>query len=124
MATELFPIIVTADLQRSLRFYRDLLGGRVTYEFAGPDGKAAYVGLEIGTSHIGIGADPNAGRTTGRRIDLWVYSGDPDLTVERLRGAGVRVLQAPRDEPWGERVAKVEDPDGTHVYVAGKATRS
>lgn len=36
----------------------------------------------------------------------------------RLRVAGVPVLEEPRDQPWGERVARVEDPVGIEVHVA------
>ncbi|GAA0447829.1 hypothetical protein Ade02nite_60360 [Paractinoplanes deccanensis] len=44
---EVFPILTTPDLGRSLGFYRDLLGGKVTYQFP-PEGEPAYAGLEIG----------------------------------------------------------------------------
>lgn len=40
-ASELFPIVTTRDLRTALGFYRDLLGGRVNFEFPGPDGCAA-----------------------------------------------------------------------------------
>lgn len=58
MFTQLFPIIATADVGRALGFYQEQLGGTVGYEFAGADGEAAYVGMEIGTSHFGIGLEP------------------------------------------------------------------
>ena len=119
MATELFPIIATADMGRSLGFYRDLLGGTVSYEFAGPDGAPAYAGLDLGTSHLGIGHDP-AAAAAGRSVSLWIYTEEVDATIERLRGAGVAIIDEPRDQPWGERVAKVEDPDGIHVHVASR----
>jgi uncharacterized glyoxalase superfamily protein PhnB len=35
---------------------------------------------------------------------------DVDTRVERPRGAGVEVLKAPADMPWGERVAYVAAP--------------
>ena len=54
MATELFPILTTRNLDAALHFYRDLLGGRVTFEFPGPDGVAGYVGIELGRSHVGM----------------------------------------------------------------------
>jgi lactoylglutathione lyase len=117
MATELFPIIATTDLERSLAFYRDLLGGSVAYEFAGPDGKPSYVGVNLGSSHIGIGRDA-AASAGGRTVSLWVYAEDCDALVGRLRSAGVTILEEPVDQPWGERVARVEDPDGIHVHVA------
>ena len=50
--TSVFPIITTSDLAAALRFYRDLLGGTVTYEFTGPDGEPGYVGLDVGSTHM------------------------------------------------------------------------
>ena len=123
MATELFPIVVTSDLQRSLSFYRDLLGGVVTFEFPGPDGAPAYVALDVGASRVGIGQDPTA-IAGGGSVNLWVYADDCDTLVESLRRAGVPVLEEPRDEPWGERVAKVQDPDGVLVHIASRTARS
>jgi lactoylglutathione lyase len=58
---ELFPILATTDLPRALGFYRDLLGCHVSYRFP-PDGEPAYVGLELGPSQLGIGADPAGNR--------------------------------------------------------------
>jgi lactoylglutathione lyase len=120
MATELFPIISTTDIERSLRFYRDLLGGSVDFTFPGPDGTPAYVGANLGMSHIGIGQDPSAS-PRGRTVSLWVYTDDCDGLVEQMRAAGTPILEEPLDQPWGERVAKVEDPDGIVVHVANRA---
>jgi lactoylglutathione lyase len=123
MITSLFPIVSTSDLSRALAFYRDLLGGSVTYEFPGPDGEPGYVGLEVGTSHLGIGRDPAAAGEGGearRAISLWVYAQDCDAVVERLRAAGVPIVEEPTDQPWGERVARVRDPDGNEVIVGAR----
>ena len=117
MADELFPIIASADLRRSLGFYRDLLGGTVGFEYPGPDGEPVYAGVDIGRSHLGIGHDPDAA-TGATTVSLWIYVDDCDATVERLRAAGVPILEEPVDQPWGERVALVEDPDGIRVRVA------
>lgn len=100
MFTEAFPILSTPDLGRALRFYRDLLGGAVSYEFPGPDGEPGYVGLEIGSSHLGIGRDPEAKAGSGQRaISLWVYADDCDAAVDRLRQAGVTIVEEPADQP-------------------------
>ena len=121
MFTQLFPIIATADVGRALAFYRDLLGGKVGYEFPGPDGVAAYVGLEIGGSPLGIGLELGRvpeGRPRG--MSLWVYANDCDAAVERLRAAGVTIIEEPTDQPWGERVARVLDPDGNEVIIGAR----
>jgi len=117
MFTTIFPIITTTDLGAALAFYRDLLGATVSYEFPGPDGEPGYVGLELGTAHLGIGRDPNASRGPSARFSLWVYADDCDAAVERLRAADVKIVEEPTDQPWGERVARVLDPDGNLVIV-------
>jgi lactoylglutathione lyase len=125
MITSLFPIIATADLARSLAFYRDVLGGSVAYEFAPDDGPPVYVGLDIGASHIGIGFDttvqyaPRPGA-----ISIWMYADDCDATVDAVRAAGWQVTAEPSDQPWGERVARVLDPDGNEVIIGQPAQRS
>ncbi len=121
MFTSIFPIITTADLSATLSFYRDLLGATVSYEFPGPDGEPAYVGLELGTAHLGIGRDPTATAGQSARFSLWVYADDCDAAVERLRSAGVQIIEEPADQPWGERVARVVDPDGNLVIVGQHA---
>ena len=128
MFTSMFPILTTTDLDRSLHFYRDLLGATETYRF--PDsGPPVYIALRIGESAIGIGqaappssadavtATADARRDLGRPFSLWVYADDCDQAVRRLADAGVRVLAQPEDQPWGERVARVSDPDGTEVII-------
>jgi lactoylglutathione lyase len=117
MFTTIFPIITTTDLGAALCFYRDLLGATVSYEFPGPDGEPGYVGLELGTAHLGIGRDPTATLQPSGHISLWVYADDCDGAVERLRTAGVTVVEEPTDQPWGERVARVLDPDGNVVFI-------
>ena len=124
MFTTIFPIITTADLAAALAFYRDLLGATVSYEFPGPDGEPGYVGLELGDAHLGIGRDPAASAPPSERFSFWVYAEDCDAAVERLRGAGVRILEEPADQPWGERMARVADPDGNVVIIGQDAAPS
>jgi lactoylglutathione lyase len=117
MFTTIFPILTTSDLGAALGFYRDLLGATVAYEFPGPDGQPGYVGLELGSAHLGIGRDPSEASGPSERFSLWVYAEDCDAAVERLRAAGVTVVEEPADQPWGERVARVLDPDGNLVLI-------
>ena len=93
----------------------------MSYEFTGPDGEPGYVGLELGDAHLGIGRDPDAAAEPTPRFSLWVYTDDCDAAVDRLRAAGVTVLEEPADQPWGERVARVRDPDGNTVIVGQPA---
>jgi lactoylglutathione lyase len=121
MFTTIFPIIATAHLGAALRFYRDLLGATVEYEFPGPDGEPGYVGLELGSAHLGIGRDPAMTAPASPRFLLWVYADDCDAAVARLRAGGVTIVEEPADQPWGERVARVLDPDGNAVLIGQAA---
>jgi lactoylglutathione lyase len=123
MHRQLFPIIATTDLPRALGFYRDLLGGTVVFEFPGPDGKPAYVGIDLGESHLGIGQDPTApGPDAPKSISLWIYTDDCDAAIEALRAGGVTITAEPADQPWGERLGRVRDFDGNEVILATKGT--
>ena len=114
-----FPIISTPDLPRALAFYRGLLDGTISYQFP-PEGEPGYVSIEIGSSQLGIGHDPAAAEGGGQRFTLWVYAEDCDVAVERLRAAGVPVIEEPVSQPWGERVARVSDPDGNVVIIGSR----
>jgi lactoylglutathione lyase len=119
--SQLFPIINAADVARSLAFWRDLIGATVAFEWPAPDGAPVYVGLDLGSSHLGIGRASAAGEPTAAAIALWVYTDDCDGLVGRLRAAGATVTEAPTDQPWGERVARVLDPDGNEVIIGQRA---
>jgi lactoylglutathione lyase len=122
MVRSAFPIITTPDLSRALAFYRELLRGQVSYQFP-PDGEPIYVGLELGSSHIGIAHDAAvAAARTPQRFALWVYVDDCDVAVERLREGGTAIVEEPADQPWGERVARVHDPDGNVVILGSRPT--
>jgi lactoylglutathione lyase len=121
-----FPILYSEDLPAALRFYRDLLGFSVTFRF--PDeGEPVFVGLELDGRELAIGdvSDPDAAAihgkplrpVSGHRFELCIYTGDVDAALAELREAGVTVLTEPVDQPWGERLAYVEDPDGNPVMV-------
>ena len=118
MIEQLFPIVATRDLERALVFYRDVLGGEVTFSYPGPDGAPLYVGVDLGSSHLGIGFEdglepsPRSGA-----VSLWFYTDDCDALVERIRAAGGSIVEEPTDQPWGERVARALDPDGNEVIM-------
>jgi lactoylglutathione lyase len=123
MITELFPILSTPDLDRALGFYRDLLGGTVSYSFPSADGATVYVGVNVGSSHIGTALEAavvDAPRP--RPISLWVYADDSDAVVERVRASGGKITGEATDQPWGERVARVLDPDGNDVIIGQRAS--
>jgi lactoylglutathione lyase len=118
----MFPMLSAADLPASIAFYRDLLGGMEAYRF--PEADPVFVTLMLGDSEIGIGGlgdPPLHGQpqrpATGHRVELCVYVDDVDEAVDAARAARAPVILEPTDQPWGERVAYIADPDGNLVML-------
>jgi lactoylglutathione lyase len=116
-----FPILQVADLQRSLRFYRDLLGFEVRYAFPS-DEEPVFVTLAVEGGTLGLGAADGPVETASTLI--WLYTDDVDGAVAELRAAGVRVVAEPADQEWGERLASVADPDGYVVHIGAPVAAS
>ncbi len=116
MYGEFFPMLATRDLGPMLHFYRDLLGFEQTYQFP-PDGAPGYVGLRLGVSELGIGAGGDDTHGEPGRMSFCIYAHDCVEAVSALREAGITVLADPEDQPWGERMARVADPDGNVVVI-------
>lgn len=124
MYSDLFPILLTSDVARALGFYCDQLGASVSFEYPGPDGTPVYVGLNLGSSRLGIGLNTEfAGGPLPRAVCLWIYAESCDAAVTQLRDAGTPIIADPADQPWGERIARVLDPDGNEVVI-GQRTLS
>jgi lactoylglutathione lyase len=82
------------------------------------------VTLRLGESEIGIGGvsdTPLHGLpqrpATGHRVELCVYVEDVDEAVDAARDARAPVVLEPVDQPWGERIAYISDPDGNLVML-------
>ncbi len=115
--TQIFPILSSPDLDRLVAFYRTALDAVVSYRFPA-EGEAGYVALDLAGGHLGIGREPAAPPATDpQRVALWIYTEDCDAAACRVRAAGGAVLDEPAEAPWGERVAKVADPDGNVLHL-------
>jgi predicted enzyme related to lactoylglutathione lyase len=122
MPSTLQPVIVTPSLPLLLAFYKALFGAEEVSRVP-EDGPAFYVGLRIGNAELGVVADGDAHIDAPQRILLNVNIadldvGDVDGLLEHVEALGGRVLGAPNDMPWGQRVAHIQDPDGNTVNLS------
>jgi catechol 2,3-dioxygenase-like lactoylglutathione lyase family enzyme len=113
------PNLYATDVERSVAFYRDLLGGAETFRVAG------HVELRIGDVPIAISDRTHvAGEglpapTAGHPMELVVWCDSADEAVAALRAAGTPVLVEPQTA-HGNRRGYVTDPDGTWIALVSK----
>lgn len=116
MATTVQPVIITADLNRLLAFYAELLGATQTSRVP-DDGPGFFVGLRVGDSEIGLVANAEGAAGAAGRILLSIAVEDVDSLLEQVTALGGSVRGQPNNMPWGQRVAHIADPDGNTVNL-------
>lgn len=101
-------LIRPTDRERSVAFYRDVLGLAIAREF--PGGTVFFAGngfVEVS----GQGSDAEA---PGAGAALWMQVRDVDAAHREL---AAHVVREPRTEPWGLREMWLADPDGTRIVL-------
>ena len=116
--TELrYVMIFVSDLDRSIRFYRDVLQmavssqGRDMVEFRGPDG------AEFTVHQAHLEGPHHHPPMVGGAVRLGFRVDDLDGAHARLMHAGARCLTPP-EEREGVRMGLYEDPDGFNFTLA------
>jgi catechol 2,3-dioxygenase-like lactoylglutathione lyase family enzyme len=97
------------DLARARWFWVDAIGLELL------DDRGGYIAVG-GNNGFALGLEQTATPVSaGPELTLRVE--DVDAAVERLRLAGVPVVQEPADMPWGSRHAWIADPDGRRMSI-------
>jgi lactoylglutathione lyase len=112
-------VLEVADIERSLAFYRDLLGIPLKRELdhGGTDRwiSGEHAALSWHDSFFHFALYKSKGAVT-RDVQLGFPVGDLDTMHRLMVAADVLVDVEPRDEPWG-RTARYRDPDGNSVSL-------
>ena len=115
------PSLTVNDLDKSVRFYTDVLGFIVGERWE-EGGKLLGVMLKAGVCQIGLSQDDWAqGRDRKKGIGIRLYcdtAQDVDALAARIKGAGGRLTREPVDE-MGGRSLSVDDPDGYPLSFSG-----
>ena len=101
------------DLDRSRRFYRDVLGPAVYREFGPPDDPGVVFFLGQGLLEVSGHAPGPAGRS----VMIWIQVRDVRAERARLAAAAVPIIREPAAEPWGLTEMWIEDPDGVRIVL-------
>jgi lactoylglutathione lyase len=127
----LHTMIRVGDLERSIVFYRDVLGMKLLSRKDYPDGRftLAFLGYGSNPEHAEIELTFNWGVTSYEigsafgHIALGVD--DARAACDRIRAAGGRIVREPGPMKFSSTViAFVQDPDGYKIELIEEGSRS
>ena len=110
--------IRVSDLSASVAFYTEKLGFTLGFTSGEP---ATLAGVGLGQAQIFL----EKGTPNPSGCNLYFVVGDADELFEFQRKAGVEIVAAPADEPYGLRDFRVRDLDGYelgfghYIYTVG-----
>ncbi len=115
-------VIFVQDVEASRRFYQGLLGQEVAMDH-GPNvgfvGGFAIWQVEH-ACQVMFGRSPRqTGQLGSENLELYFESDELDAVWERLLEAETPLAHSLREQPWGQRVFRVYDPDG-HIVELGE----
>jgi uncharacterized glyoxalase superfamily protein PhnB len=92
---------------------------RIRLGLAGGFVAHAEVGMGDGVVMIGNVGARNAGpRPSNVRSSVYVFVDDVDAHFEHARSCGAEIIDEPADQPFGDRIYLVRDPEGHEWYIA------
>ena len=116
-------MIYCKDVERGVRFYRDLMGFKLIEDFR-YEGTSVYARLHApgGDGTIALHQAGPGASLASEGVRLYFEVRDLDEFCRKLIQKGFYITQMPRMMPWGWRHAYLNDPDGHEIslYWAGE----
>ena len=109
------PSLNQADAAQTIEFCKKVFGAKLRMKLAGPGGKIMHAEILIGDSIVMLS---DAMQAPPRAAGLFLYVPNVDKTFAKAVKAGATVLVAVQDMFWGDRFARVQDPQGNSWEIA------
>jgi len=108
-----YVIEFVADMDRTVRFYRDTMGLPLKFQSPGWS--------EFATGETTLALHPASEKNPAGKIEVGFNV--PDLTkfYDEMRAKGVKFPMAPKKQDFGGMLAQFEDSEGAHVSVGGES---
>ncbi|MEO7501472.1 MAG: VOC family protein [Gemmatimonadaceae bacterium] len=114
--------LTVRDMQKSMAWYRDVVGFTVDEEYE-RDGRPVAVSLKAGAVKLLLNQDDGAKgeRVKGEGFSVYITTAQNiDELANRVKAAGGTLESDPFDMPWGARVFRLNDPDGFRLVIASE----
>ena len=115
------PLIVVEDMERSRKFYEDVLGQKVILDFGANITFAGDFSLQMKESwreFVGEYGDTIIFRSNN--FELYFEEKHFDEFVKRLEIYDIEKIHDVKEYPWGQRVIRFYDPD-EHIIEVGES---
>jgi uncharacterized glyoxalase superfamily protein PhnB len=121
------PHIIVNDVDAAMKFYQKAFGFEKKGALAGTDGILMHASLTYQGQTIMLGRagergspiNPPTSSKVSSPMSLYVYCDDVDQFYHNAVSAGAKSISDPEDMFWGDRVCRLQDPDG---YIWSFAT--
>lgn len=116
------PLIVVEDIALSRRFYEQILGQTVKYDFGEDVQFEGDFSIHLRAHYQSLLGAEGAHPVTRKAHwgELYFVTDELDVLQQRLRAEGVEFVHPAHEQPWGERVMRLYDPDG-HIIEIGES---
>jgi len=112
------PLLVVRDMDKSIEFYKNVLGIHVIMDFGANKTLTGGLSLQtleswkafIDTDNISFGSNS---------MEVYFEEDNFDKFIERLKGCDVEYVHTVREHSWGQRVVRIYDPD-RHIIEIGE----
>ncbi|MGN0655121.1 MAG: VOC family protein [Oscillospiraceae bacterium] len=116
------PMLVVKDIDKSVEFYKKVLGLRVVVDFGANKTLTGGLCLQtletykdfIGTDEISFG---------GNNFEVYFEEDDFDKFAEKLKECDVEYVHPVKEHSWGQRAVRFYDPD-RHIIEVGENLQS
>ena len=116
------PLLAVSDMERSVSFYKTVLGLDIIADFGANVTLTGGVALQTQETWAQF-IETDALTWNGKVSELYFEEDDFDTFAERLRGQDIRYVHPVKEHAWGQRVVRFYDPDG-HIIEVGENIQS
>lgn len=116
------PVLVVSDMERSVAFYKDILGLRVVEDFGANKVLDCGIALQTLESYKDF-IDGASIKLGGNDSELYFEEDDIDAFARRLEGHDISYIHPVKEHSWGQRVVRFYDPD-RHIIEVGEQMES
>ena len=118
------PYLIVTGAANALDYYKMAFDAQEIMRMPGPDGKIMHAELQIGSSRIMLADEsPQMGHKSpqtlgGSGTGLMLYVNDVDDTFQRAVSGGGKIVQAVKNQFYGDRSGTLADPFGHQWTIA------